>query len=38
LLATFGRRDVICSELVDTLYLLGLRKHETSLRPIAPGQ
>ena len=32
------RELVICYELVDTLYLLGLRKHETSLRPIAPAE
>ena len=32
------RELVICYELVDTLYLLGLRKQETSLRPIAPAQ
>jgi hypothetical protein len=32
------REVVICYELIDTLYLLGLRKHETSLRPIAPEQ
>jgi hypothetical protein len=32
------RELVICYELVDTLYLLGLRKQETSLRPIAPTE
>ena len=32
------RQLVICYELVDTLYLLGLRKQETSLRPIAPTE
>ena len=32
------RELVICYELVDTLYLLGLRKQETSLRPVAPTQ
>lgn len=31
------RELVICYELIDTLYLLGLRKQETSLRPIAPA-
>ena len=32
------RELVICYELVDTLYLLGLRKQETSLRPVAPTE
>ena len=32
------RELVICYELVDTLYLLGLREHETSLRPVAPPE
>ena len=32
------RELLICYELVDTLYLLGLRKQETSLRPIAPTE
>jgi hypothetical protein len=31
------RTLVICYELLDALYLLGLRRHESSLRPIAPA-
>ena len=33
-----SRELVICYELLDALYLLGLRRGDSSLRPVAPAE